>query len=271
MAATRRLACLWLLAATSARAAGLQMLSPAETVELEHADRRRRLLRLSDALGVDAPQFFDYAIAPAEHGLKDYPGPIPLLRVVFQEKVFFDFAQDMVRPEAETALKIVSQSLALDPPDVAIFIAGHTDAIGSESYNRALGLRRARAVAAKLIGMGANGAQMYDISFGKMVPVASNETAEGRARNRRVEFLFGARPAAVAAWLVRQETAPCADTGTRALQACAVQQKIVAESVTLSEKPADMKTQASAKTIVFGSKVVELDMRERVFTFRAPE
>jgi OOP family OmpA-OmpF porin len=256
--------------ACPAWADSLQMLSPAQTVELEHADRKKRLLRLSDALGINAPLFFEYAISPAEHGLKDFPVSIPLLRVIFQEKVFFDFDNDQMRPEAGPVLKTVSQSMALDPPDVTLFIAGHTDARGTGAYNQALGLWRARAVASGLVGLGTNQAQMYDISFGKMVPIASNETDEGRARNRRVEFLFGARPQVVAAWLVKQPTLACADT-VSALQHCAVTQRFVAESVTLAAKPADMRLATQPRQIVFGAKVVDLDLREKVFSFRAPE
>jgi OOP family OmpA-OmpF porin len=261
---------LFLTAALRTSARALQMLSPAQTVELEHADRKKRLLRLSDALGINAPQFFEYEISPAEHGLKEFPGSIPLLRVIFQEKVFFDFDKDVVRPETAPILKTVAQSLALDPPDVSLFIAGHTDARGSESYNQALGLRRARAVASQLAASGVNQAQLYDVSFGEMVPIASNETDDGRARNRRVEFLFGARPQPIAAWLVKQNTRPCGDTLTD-LQNCTVPAHYTVESVTLSASPRNVATAQAPKQVVFGARIVDLDLHERVFTFRAPE
>ena len=264
----------------SAFAAPLVFLEPYQTVQLEHDDRKKRLLRLSDALGVNAPQFMEYAIAPAEHGLKDYPTNIPVLRVIFQEKVFFDFNQDQMRPEAAPVLKIIAQSLALDPPDVTVFVAGHTDAIGSEAYNRQLGLRRARTVAAALAQTGVNRAQMFDVSFGKLVPIADNDSDEGRARNRRVEFLFGARPAPIAAWLVKQQTLPCSDTPQVTTQPCTLSPHIVAESVALAEPQKTVTANASVKaltpttapkTVTFGAKVVDLDMRQKVFSFRAPE
>lgn len=263
-----------------AMATPLTILEPYQTVQLEHEDRKKRLLRLSDALGVNAPQFMEYSIAPAEHGLKDYPTDIPVLRVIFQEKVFFDFAQDQMRPEAAPVLKIIAQSLSLDPPDVTVFVAGHTDAVGSESYNQKLGLRRARTVAATLVQMGVNRAQMFDVSFGKMVPIAGNDSDEGRARNRRVEFLFGARPAPIAAWLVKQQTLPCPDTPQAGPQPCTIAGHFTAESVGLAEPqktvnqnaPVKSLTPAAApKTVTFGSKVVDLDLRQKVFTFRAPE
>lgn len=257
------------MALPAAPARAFQILEPKDTVALEHADRKKRLMRLSDAMGVDAPQFQEYLISPAEHGLADYPVDIPVLRVIFSEKFFFDFNRDEVRPEAEGALKIIARSLALDPPDVTVFIAGHTDAIGSATYNQQLGLRRARAVATGLITLGVNRAQLFDISFGKMVPIADNTTEEGRARNRRVEFLFGARPAPIAAWLVRQDTA-CSDNGVAA-KACAVENRYVAESVTLATPTTVVATPSSPQPVAFGRRTVVLNLRQRVFSFRAPE
>lgn len=253
----------------AAPAWAFQILEPKDTVALEHEDRKKRLMRLSDAMGVDAPQFQEYLISPSEHGLADYPVDIPVLRVIFSEKFFFDFNRDVVRPEADGALKIIARSLALDPPDVTVFIAGHTDAIGGAAYNQQLGLRRARAVAADLITRGVNRAQLFDISFGKMVPIADNDTEEGRARNRRVEFLFSARPAPIAAWLVRQDTA-CSDNGAAA-KACVVENRYVAESVTLAVPTTTVATATSPQAVAFGRRTVVLNMRQKVFSFRAPE
>lgn len=267
----RRRAVLALMLGLPGAARAFQILEPKDTVELEHADRKRRLARLADAMGVDAPQFLEYRVTPAQHGLADYPVDIPVLRVIFDEKVFFDFDQDTMRPEAQPALKIIAQSLSLDPPDVTVFIAGHTDGIGSAAYNQQLGLRRARAVAGNLILLGVNQAQLYDISFGKMVPIASNDSDEGRARNRRVEFLFGARPQPIAAWLVQQPVAACSDNDVAA-KACTVDARFTAESVTLAAPTVAVAgAPAAAKTVAFGTRTVTLNLRQKVFSFRAPE
>jgi outer membrane protein OmpA-like peptidoglycan-associated protein len=185
------------------------VLEPWQTVEIEHGDRKNRLTRLSVGQGLPAPEFYEYSVSPERHGLADYPVALPVLRVVFRDRVFFDFDKEEVRPEAETVLKTIAASLQLEPPDVTVFIAGHTDAVGAANYNLQLGLRRSRAVARGLANAGIAMAQLYVVSFGEAVPVAGNDTEEGRARNRRVEFLFGARPEAIVSVLKEQNVVTC--------------------------------------------------------------
>ncbi|MDH5227402.1 MAG: OmpA family protein [Gammaproteobacteria bacterium] len=69
-----------------------------------------------------------------------------------------------------------------------IEVAGHTDSVGSASYNQQLSERRANSVAAYLGSRGVDRSRMVTIGAGKDHPVASNETEEGRAQNRRVEI-----------------------------------------------------------------------------------
>ena len=105
----------------------------------------------------------------------------------------------------------MAESLRREPPDVSLFVAGHTDSRGDEEYNQELGLRRAQAVAAALVRRGIYQATVYRVSFGEAVPIASNQAAAGRARNRRVEFLFGAQPKAVVNFLERQKIPLCVE------------------------------------------------------------
>lgn len=93
---------------------------------------------------------------------------------------------------------------------MTLFVAGHTGSRGDPDYNLELGLRRAQAVATALVRRGIYQAEVYRVSFGELVPLADNDTARGRARNRRVEFLFGARPQALVKLLERQEIQLCA-------------------------------------------------------------
>jgi hypothetical protein len=91
----------------------------------------------------------------------------------------------------------------------------HTTMIGQGEHgqpdsNLDLGLRRAQAVAAALVRRGIYQANVYRVSFGELVPLSTNDTAAGRARNRRVEFLFGAQPQALVKLLERQEIELCA-------------------------------------------------------------
>lgn len=72
-------------------------------------------------------------------------------------------------------------------PEARIQIAGHTDSQGTEDYNLGLSERRARSVAAYLISTGVDAGRVTSIGFGESVPLSSNDTAAGRAINRRVE------------------------------------------------------------------------------------
>ena len=63
---------------------------------------------------------------------------------------------------------------------------GHTDSVGSDTYNQRLSLRRADAVKAYLVSRGLDAARLYTEGKGESMPAASNASAEGRARNRRV-------------------------------------------------------------------------------------
>ena len=65
---------------------------------------------------------------------------------------------------------------------------GHTDSIGSDSYNQKLSVRRSEAVKAYLVSKGIEKNRVYTEGKGEKQPVADNKTAEGRAKNRRVEI-----------------------------------------------------------------------------------
>ncbi|MEX1249814.1 MAG: OmpA family protein, partial [Hyphomonas sp.] len=72
-------------------------------------------------------------------------------------------------------------------PDTRIQIAGHTDSRGADAYNRDLSARRAAAVATYLTSAGVDAGRIVSVGLGESVPVSSNDTAAGRAINRRVE------------------------------------------------------------------------------------
>ena len=75
-----------------------------------------------------------------------------------------------------------------DNPSVQVSVEGHTDAIGSDQYSLKLSLRRATAVKQYLVKDGVPDTRLSVRGFGKTQPVASNDTADGRAQNRRVEL-----------------------------------------------------------------------------------
>jgi outer membrane protein OmpA-like peptidoglycan-associated protein len=124
------------------------------------------------------------------------PITLSVVRITFPDRVFFDFAVDRPRPEAGPLLDMIATDLTRSPSDTAVTVLGHTDSVGSDAYNIDLSRRRAFGVMQALVIRGANLGALSIVAVGKQQPVASNETEEGRARNRRVEFLVSPRLAA---------------------------------------------------------------------------
>lgn len=92
-----------------------------------------------------------------------------------------------ISPSFQAALDNVAQSMT-KYPDSLIDVYGHTDSTGSDAYNLDLSKRRADSVARYLIMRGVSSARIQTQGMGKNYPVADNTTAEGRAKNRRVEI-----------------------------------------------------------------------------------
>jgi outer membrane protein OmpA-like peptidoglycan-associated protein len=91
-----------------------------------------------------------------------------------------------ISPSFQTALDKVAQSM-VQYPDSLVDVYGHTDSTGSDQYNLDLSRRRADAVGRYLISRGVSSARLQTQGMGESYPVADNNTAEGRAKNRRVE------------------------------------------------------------------------------------
>jgi outer membrane protein OmpA-like peptidoglycan-associated protein len=106
----------------------------------------------------------------------------------------FDFDRAEVRPEADPALAELSQRIAA--AHKLAMVEGHTDAIGTDSYNQRLSERRADAIRTALVARGASDHDLAMRGFGKSKPIAPNQNpdgtdnADGRQRNRRVEVVI---------------------------------------------------------------------------------
>jgi outer membrane protein OmpA-like peptidoglycan-associated protein len=107
--------------------------------------------------------------------------------------VLFDFNKYTLQPGAREKMAKVS-GILLAYPGLKIQLEGHTDSIGSDEYNMKLSEQRADAVREYLIGQRVPSATVTATGLGKTTPVASNDTAEGRQRNRRVDMVVSGEP-----------------------------------------------------------------------------
>lgn len=104
------------------------------------------------------------------------------------EGVNFAFDSAELTDEGKAVLGREAQRIKANPT-ARIQVAGHTDSIGSEEYNQGLSERRAAAVRSHLISEGVAGTRLVTIGYGETQPIATNDTREGRAQNRRVELV----------------------------------------------------------------------------------
>ena len=108
-------------------------------------------------------------------------------KITLQADTLYDFDKATLKPEGKATLDKVAADLNKIRLEVIIAV-GNTDGVGSDAYNQALGQRRAQSVKAYLISKGVDGGRVYTESKGKSNPVATNATAEGRAKNRRTDI-----------------------------------------------------------------------------------
>lgn len=102
--------------------------------------------------------------------------------------IHFDHDSDVPKPSATSALEQLAEALE-SAPDLNVVIEGHTDADGEDGYNLDLSDRRARSVVAWLAERGIDAGRLTPQGLGEAEPVASNDTADGKALNRRVDVV----------------------------------------------------------------------------------
>jgi outer membrane protein OmpA-like peptidoglycan-associated protein len=107
--------------------------------------------------------------------------------IVLKGDTNFEFNKDQLLPNAYPVLNELAETMKRNP-DKRWRIEGHTDAIGSDSYNMDLSRRRAQSVVNYLVSQGIKSSQLEVVPLGESQPVATNDTQEGRAMNRRVEI-----------------------------------------------------------------------------------
>jgi len=115
------------------------------------------------------------------------PQPPAATKVTYAADTFFDFDKSVLKPEGKAKLDDLIGKVKGINLEVIIAV-GHTDSIGTDAYNQKLSVRRAEAVKAYLVSKGIEKNRVYTEGKGEKQPVADNRTAEGRAKNRRVEI-----------------------------------------------------------------------------------
>jgi len=111
-------------------------------------------------------------------------------KVVILQQVHFANDRDVILEDSYPLLQEVAHVLAQNPWLRKLRVEGHTDSKGNAAHNRSLSDRRARNVRAFLVGQGIAPERLVSKGYGPDRPVAPNTTADGRARNRRVEFVI---------------------------------------------------------------------------------
>jgi outer membrane protein OmpA-like peptidoglycan-associated protein len=126
------------------------------------------------------------------------PPPVPVVpkgeavtlergKAFILEGVNFERNSSYLTKEAKTTLERAVRALR-DNPEVRVEIVGHTDNIGSKKYNDWISLRRADRVKSWLVSKGISATRITTAGVGFSEPIATNDTPEGRAKNRRIEF-----------------------------------------------------------------------------------
>jgi outer membrane protein OmpA-like peptidoglycan-associated protein len=115
------------------------------------------------------------------------------IQVTFASGMLYGFDSDVIAANAGTNLENLAHSLR-KYPETSLLIVGHTDAVGSASYNQDLSTRRATAAARYLTGYGVSESRLRTTGRGAAEPIATNDTEAGRALNRRVEVAIFATP-----------------------------------------------------------------------------
>jgi len=117
------------------------------------------------------------------------PAPAPAIasKVTYAADAFFDFDKSVLKPEGKAKLDDLVAKIKQINLEVIVAV-GHTDSVGTVAYNQKLSVRRAEAVKAYLVSKGIEKNRIYTEGKGEKQPIADNKTAQGRAKNRRVEL-----------------------------------------------------------------------------------
>lgn len=126
-----------------------------------------------------------------EDGCPDDPNEKVVIaknKIIITEPVYFATNKATILDQSFEILDEVARVLSENPQITLVRIEGHTDSRGKDEYNQKLSQKRAESVRKYLIGRGIDRDRLEAVGYGEVQPIADNETQEGRAKNRRVEF-----------------------------------------------------------------------------------
>lgn len=118
-----------------------------------------------------------------------------LLAITLKGDMTFDTNSTVVRPGLYNEIDRIAQVM-VQYPETQIVVQGHTDSSGSDEYNQRLSERRAETVKNLILQRGVDSSRITSMGYGESMPVASNNTPEGRQMNRRVEIRIKPNPPA---------------------------------------------------------------------------
>jgi len=104
------------------------------------------------------------------------------------QNIEFEFGSEKLTRESYPALDQIATSLKDKSAKVRLSVAGYTDYVGTDEYNQALSVRRANSVKAYLLSRHVPASSVTIIGYGEKDPIATNDSSDGRQKNRRVEF-----------------------------------------------------------------------------------
>lgn len=109
-------------------------------------------------------------------------------KIEILEKVMFDYNKATIKVESHSLLNDVAEVIKENPTISKVSVEGHTDADGTEKYNKNLSQKRADSVKKFLVKAGISEDKLEAVGYGEERPIADNSTDEGKEKNRRVEF-----------------------------------------------------------------------------------
>lgn len=116
------------------------------------------------------------------------------IQVTFASGLLYDFDSDVIRDTAAENLRNMANSLS-KYPNTVLLLVGHTDALGSATYNQDLSTRRATAASRYLGAHGVAASRLRASGRGELEPISTNDTEYGRSLNRRIEIAIIANDA----------------------------------------------------------------------------